>query len=375
MILDSGKFGLTSADKLLTFEDMLGFPLYVQRTSFLPINMALLIRSNALEGYAPLARSLGIDVEKALHQVKLSPDVLENQETFISYLSVIRLLENSAAEGRCPDFGLRLAHVQDRSFSGPLTVLMRHADTLKHALDMGTKNLFVLSPTVRFERLEPPDAPQWTDLVVSLNVPPRSPHAQSLEQALAFMSQVLRDLSVNQVRPAMALLPHAQLGELSSYQTALGCDCRFGTPYAALRIRRHDLELPLPERNPLMLQMAQSYINLNFGAPQRLITEGVRAGIRTLLNAGGASLDCVANHLGTHTKTLQRRLREEGSQFDQLLDEVRRDQFEILIAQPHPPSLSQIALMVGYTEQSALTRSCRRWFHCSPSEMQKRLVP
>ncbi len=335
--------------------------------------MTLLIRANALEGFAPLARTVGIDVEKALLRVRLEPKVLENQETFISFLAVIRLLEYSAYEGRCPDFGLRLAHVQDRSFSGPLTVLMRHADTLGQALEVGSKNLFVLSPTVRFESVALRDAPQWTDLMLSLNVPPRSPHAQSLEQSLAFMAQVLRDLSHGKVRPVIALFPHAQLGGLKSYNAALGCDCQFGATYAALRIRTQDLGLPLPDRNPLMLQMAQEYIRQNFAAPTRLVTEGVRDCIRKLLNAGGADLSSVAQHLGMHSKTLQRRLREEGSRFDHLLDEVRRDQFESLITQPHPPHLAQIALMLGYSEQATLTRSCRRWFGRNPSAMQRRL--
>lgn len=333
--------------------------------------MTLLIRSTALEGYAPLAQACGIDVEKALQRVHLAAEILQNQSTFISFVAVIRLLEYSAAEGHCPDFGLRLAVLQDRSFSGPLTVLMRHADTLGQALDVGTKNLFVLSPTVRLEQLHSGESTQWTDLQVSLNAPARNPHAQSLEQALVFMAQVLRDLSQGRVRPALALLPHPQLGATTSYVKALGCECQFKAPYAALRIRRKDLELALPERNPLMLQMAQDYIHQNFGAPRRLVTESVRSSIQEILPQEGANLTSVAMRLGMHSKTLQRRLHEEGAQFDQLLDEVRRDQFERLIASPHSANLAQIALMLGYTEQASLTRSCRRWFGCSPSEMRK----
>jgi AraC-like DNA-binding protein len=334
--------------------------------------MTLLIRSTALEGYAPLAQACGIDVEKALQRVHLAPEILQNQATFISYVAVIRLLEYSASEGQCPDFGLRLAVRQDRSFSGPLTVLMRHADTLGQALEVGSKNLFVLSPTVRFEQVASSDSHQWTDLRVSIQAPARNPHVQSLEQALVFMAQVLRDLSQGQVRPAVALLPHPQLGALASYTAALGCDCQFKAPYAALRIRSKDLEMALPERNPLMLQMAQDYIHQNFGAPRRLVTESVRGSILALLPNEGAPLTQIAKHLGVHSKTLQRRLREEGTQFDELLDDVRRDQFERLIAQNHASNLAQIALMLGYTEQASLTRSCRRWFQCSPSEMRRK---
>lgn len=35
--------------------------------------------------------------------------------------------------------------------------------------------------------------------------------------------------------------------------------------------------------------------------------------------------------------------------------------------------LSQLTREIGYAEQSVLTRSCRRWFGCSPTDYRKRL--
>jgi len=58
-----------------------------------------------------------------------------------------------------------------------------------------------------------------------------------------------------------------------------------------------------------------------------------------------------------------------------LLDEVRRDGFLDLLRQPTRPGLAQIALMLGYSEQAALSRSCQRWFGSSPSAMLKRGAP
>jgi AraC-like DNA-binding protein len=357
-------------DKHLTFEDTRVSP--NQHTIALHF-MALLIRSSILEGYKGLAKTVGIDAAQAMHRVQLNEEALDNPELFISFLAVIRLLELTATDGNCPDFGRRLSQLQDRSFSGPLTVLMRHAPTMAEALDVGTRNLFVLSPTARFERTVVREAPYWTDLVVSLNVPARTAHAQAMEQSLVFMVQILRELSHGKVRPQLALLPHKQLGDLPSYRKAFECDCKFETPFAAIRIATKDLELPLPDRNPLMLQMAQNYIDQNFGAPQQVVTENARMAIRKLLEMGSLSLPRIAKSMSMHTKTLQRRLQSEGVQFETLLDEVRRDQFLNLMDQPQPHSLAHIALMVGYSEQASLTRSCYRWFRCSPSEMRKRL--
>ena len=83
-------------------------------------------------------------------------------------------------------------------------------------------------------------------------------------------------------------------------------------------------------------------------------------------------LDDVAGELAMHPKTLQRRLLAEGQPFKDLVDEVRRNRFLELAAQPGTFNLTQLALLLGYSEQAALTRSCRRWFGCPPTELRRR---
>jgi AraC-like DNA-binding protein len=73
-----------------------------------------------------------------------------------------------------------------------------------------------------------------------------------------------------------------------------------------------------------------------------------------------------------HPRTLQRRLREEGTTFEAIKDEARQDLAQRYLSQPDVP-LTQITSLLGYSEQSALGRSCRRWFHTTPREMRARL--
>ena len=62
-----------------------------------------------------------------------------------------------------------------------------------------------------------------------------------------------------------------------------------------------------------------------------------------------------------HPRTLQRRLREEGTTFEDIKDEARRDLAQRYLAHPDVP-LAQVTAVLDYSEQSALTRSCQRWF-------------
>jgi AraC-like DNA-binding protein len=68
-----------------------------------------------------------------------------------------------------------------------------------------------------------------------------------------------------------------------------------------------------------------------------------------------------------HPRTLQRRLAESGTRYDQLLDRERRKQAQHYLVETGL-SLSQVTGLLGYAEQSAFHRAFRRWFNTTPKE-------
>lgn len=333
--------------------------------------MTSLVRSSNLEAYESLTRSIGVDPAMELMRFGLPVDTLQNTATLIPFIGFIRLLEHTALAGSCPDFGLRLAQRQGAGSAGPLLILMRHCATLEEALLTGSRHLFVLSPDYHFSIVPVSADRGQVDLTIDINVPQLRLRTQAFEHSLGYIVQLIKLVSQGQVRPSLALLPHPRLGPMHSYIDVLGCACHFEAPVAAIRIAAQDLSLALPDRNPLLQQMALSYIDENFGAPNQLFTDRVRLLVRRFLEAGPVSQGDIAKTLSVHPKTLQRRLLAEGQVFNDILDEVRRDRFLELLAQPATLSLTQLAVMVGYSEQAALTRSCRRWFGQTPTELRR----
>ena len=337
--------------------------------------MTSLVRTTVLNGYEALALSIGADPAHELKRVGLSLDALKSPDSFISFIACIRALEHTASTANCPDLGLRLIKAQQTDVLGPLTALMRHAPTLEQALLAGSRHVFVLSPEIHFAVVPVASDRRLVDLTFEIAVRQLTARAQFVEQSLGFIVQVLRLVTLGRVRPLLALVPHSRLGSLQRYAEVLGCECQFDAPVAGIRIAACDLATRLPENNPLLQQMAQTYIEEYFGSPQRLFSDRVRLLIRRFLDSQSATLLSIADDLVIHPKTLQRRLLAEGHQFKDLLDEVRRDRFLELLAQSGAFSLTQLALLLGYSEQAALTRSCRRWFDCSPTELRRRSLP
>ena len=98
----------------------------------------------------------------------------------------------------------------------------------------------------------------------------------------------------------------------------------------------------------------------------------VRHAIEALLGTGTCGHRQVANALYMHPRTLQRRLKEEGTTFETIKDDARRDLAQRYLSQPDLP-LTQVTALLDYSEQSALGRSCRRWFDTTPKGFRTRL--
>jgi AraC-like DNA-binding protein len=96
----------------------------------------------------------------------------------------------------------------------------------------------------------------------------------------------------------------------------------------------------------------------------------VRNILGNLMRVGLADLPAVARALGQHPRTLQRRLRAEGAVFEDLRDAARKAWVGRLLAQPGL-SLGHIAQLLGYADQSVLTRACQRWFGASPQRLRR----
>src|SRR3546814_11840424 len=91
---------------------------------------------------------------------------------------------------------------------------------------------------------------------------------------------------------------------------------------------------------------------------------------RNLAN-GRVALADSASALELTPRTLQRRLDAFGQSYQRVLDAVRRHAAENLLRDPHV-SLTQIAFLLGYTEQSTFHNAFRRWTQLSPGVYRKR---
>ncbi|HEX9173836.1 MAG TPA: helix-turn-helix domain-containing protein, partial [Telluria sp.] len=96
------------------------------------------------------------------------------------------------------------------------------------------------------------------------------------------------------------------------------------------------------------------------------------ATLGTVIPFAEAEQGAVAQRLGIGTRTLQRRLRQEGTTFRQVFDAARA-QHAIIGLLSGTPSLLALCASAGFDEQSSLCRAFRHWTGHAPLALRSRL--
>ena len=78
----------------------------------------------------------------------------------------------------------------------------------------------------------------------------------------------------------------------------------------------------------------------------------------------------IAAALGLPVRTLQRKLAAAGASYAQLLDAVRRELAEAYLTDP-ALTLTEIAFLLGFTEQSSFNHAFRDWYGCTPQHWRR----
>ncbi|WP_420799574.1 AraC family transcriptional regulator [Noviherbaspirillum sedimenti] len=326
----------------------------------------------ALRDTFPRAVSdLGGTPDLLLHKEHITPSILQESNAVISYRAVISLLERASDELNCPDFGLKLAGYSGDGITvlGPLEIAMRNSKTLADAYDYCAKNLQVYSPAVHISVGRDFGEGQSSIVFdILLDGVPRQ--RQTVEHALGLTHLGVKSLSRDKVQPQEVWFSHSPLAPLNVYRLFFGVPVKFGMPANALLFGKDDLQKPIANRNPQIYEMACSFIDTKFPSPSVLLATQVRIILGRLLATGRCTQINVADMLAMHPRTFQRRLKEEGTSFEELVDATRRE-IALRNLTDTSVSLTRIAEKLGYSETSVLTRSCYRWFSSSPRQLRK----
>lgn len=161
---------------------------------------------------------------------------------------------------------------------------------------------------------------------------------------------------------------------VTAYEQLFGVPVRFDAPESALWIPRDAATTPLAGRDPIARHYLEAHADqmlaaLPADAPP--IVAQIREVILGELATSGAELSRVAKRVAMSTRTLQRRLDEAGTSYQDLVDEVRASIARSLLRDP-TRSIVDVAFELGYADLKGFYRAFRRWTDTTPADWRAR---
>ena len=328
--------------------------------------MGSLLRATTLWGYGELVEELGGDPQQFLKRFRIPPGIENQEDAFISFDAYVRMLEASAEDLGCADFGLRLSRWQGLDILGPIAVIARNAQTVLSGLEMIGRYLYVHSPALELT-LAPRIPKTGLTFTYEITEPGLASVVQGHELSMAIVVRIIRLLGGQEARPSAIAFTHDQHGSDAAYRETLGCPVRFGQTWCGFELDPRLADRRIESADPETRRIAAKYLESNYLPRTASLSERVAELTRRLLPTGQCSVDAIANQLAMHPRSLQRCLVTEGVRCQDLIERERRAMAATYLAEPGL-HLSQIAGLLGYAEQSTLNRSCRRWFGKTPRQ-------
>lgn len=154
---------------------------------------------------------------------------------------------------------------------------------------------------------------------------------------------------------------------LQDYQRQLGSThIAFNQPSYWLHLPQNLADSPLPGAHPLIVEALQAQADLQLKLLDR--ASHLAGRVSQLIELGASDAGQAARQLGMSVRSLQRRLKEEGTGFAELRDDALRRRAEKLLGEARMP-LKEVAYFLGY-EERGLFQACQRWFGASPGALR-----
>ncbi|WAE50760.1 AraC family transcriptional regulator [Stutzerimonas sp. R40042] len=321
--------------------------------------------SSWAQGIVQALESAGVDCRQLFTELGLDYAALNDADARFAQDDMTRLWQRAVEVSGNPAIGLDMARqarpaalnvvgyalMSSRNLQDGFARLVRYQRIIAEGADLDFQPCaqgYRLSLTIHGDRLPPA--------------------RQSAEGSLAGCLTFCRWLTGTALRPLEVSFQGPAPDDLEPYRQLFQAPLRFGAARYALLFRQADVEAPLPTANEALAQLHDRFAGeyLSRFVDTRVMHQA-RQMLCRMLPQGEPRRETVAQALCLSERTLQRRLQEEGSSFQKLLDDTRRDLAVQYLCQPDLAPLA-IAYLLGFADPSNFYRAFKRWFGVTPGE-------
>lgn len=335
-----------------------------------------------LTAWVKAAASCGFSIQPIFEKLGIPTDLAQLDRTRISAVTMLRLIQECTEAGHRHGphhYPFVLGESFAFEFMPELETYLTTSSTLREAVKATNWAADLINPLMRLTLHEQADEAR---LVLTFDVPgiaqgliAREPFYYIAEATQVGVFNMLRRLLGTTGALRRTTWRHPRPAHAAHYEAVFGVESLFGQPENALVGNRQVLDWQLSGAFPALNKQAEHLVTQRVGrqteAPANLIDQihSLLADQPELMALG---IDTLADKLGLHTRTLQRRLKDENQSYADIQAAVRRDLAQRWLAEGDL-DIEAISTRLGYSDRRAFTLAFKRWLGESPSQYRARI--
>lgn len=323
-----------------------------------------------LKAVVQAAAALGVDSAQLLRDAGISEELLNAPGERVPLAHYLELYRMAVERSGDPDLGLYVGHVV--YFSGMnlhlyMTTICRNLKEYFNVIPStihirGDTGRVLIRPQGDFIRLEwhplNAETAAWRPLV---------------DEMLKSSAEIVNAICALPVPVRAAEFSYPVPDDTRALKRAFGPNLRFNCDISCLYFPREVVRYPLIDVGFELGGDFWAGARSVFEEPVNLdpFLRDTRIAIRRALPGGTLTIDSLAVELGISRRTLQRRLSALGASFKSILQEVREAQSRRYLDDPRL-AVTEIALLLGYSDQASFSNAFKGWCGCAPTEYRQR---
>ena len=313
-------------------------------------------------------REHGKDVTTILARVGLATEAVDDPAARLDARAQIEFLDLAGKALGDESFGFHLARGFDLRALGLVYYVMASSEKLFEALRNAERYSRLVNDGVRLQC----NLAEGATVTLEYVGFDRQRDRHHTEFWLVTLVRICREVTDSRFAPRRLRVRHMRSQPLSEYESFFGTDVEFGSNIDEIALSPSVASLPVARRDSYLNSLLRRYAEEALAsrtAERASMRSEVERVLSELLPHGTASPVEVARRLGTSSRTLSRRLREEGTTFAEIKDQLRAALARRYLEDRELP-VSEVAWLLGYREVSSFTHAFRRWTAMTPREFR-----
>ena len=313
--------------------------------------------------------SCGHDPAPLWRKAGINPALLKKSDARINIEHVDELWRLAVELLDDPCFGIKMTAHWHPSYVGALGYAWCASSTLRTALDRVVRYIHVVTEDLNIELAETPDGLMiTTDLEKSVFTLP-----QHHDVVMSVVMHMCRFNFGEGLLPTRISLAHEEPPCAHIVSDFFQVPVTYNAPNSSLTLAKKDVDMKLSSGNrELALLHDEFLMKYLVEIKKGDLVQQIQSVIIENLPSGKVTDNLIARELNLSERSLQRKLKEKGTTFRNELDNVREMAAIQYIKNP-VNTMSDIAFLLGFSEQSAFSRAFKKWTGTSPMKYRDSL--